>query len=293
HRHGNGVDRHQPLPSAKSLFTRAAGGGRGKTSRYDMNLEFGLQEEPLPVIGSHYKTHVLSNDSVLPVTTTANSDHQVFVNGALGKSAGRIWEFLPTVESATQADVVKFTGISDKTVRTKLALLVKYGLVTREGRRNARYSISPTADLDAVAGDLGVSDYDDRVKARHAEERESYRRPMWEEPGFMRDPMPELPERATTDPFTGEAIYWAEAREPINYDDPVVFGSVPGTDFDHDPFDDKETDQVQVLTLTTSTPPEFPTFDNEPTKAQVRFSDWEPDWDDLFKTFGVPELSNQ
>ncbi len=116
------------------------------------------------------------------LNTTTNSP--VFVGGALGQTAERVWLDLAEHPEATAAEVAERTGVSLQTIRKRaMPKLIEHGLIeqgtrpaTGRGRPALTYRLSPNApSLDDVAERLGVLDWHERTAERHERERAGYR----------------------------------------------------------------------------------------------------------------------
>jgi hypothetical protein len=124
----------------------------------------------------------IKNSSV-PVRATT---HEAFIgSGSLGQPSARIWDWLSARLQATRPEIVAGTGLGDATVRKHTARMVELGMLHRDGTRNARYSIVDTANLDAVAEQLGSAGWRERTKARHDQEREWMGSPLCADPELL------------------------------------------------------------------------------------------------------------
>jgi DNA-binding transcriptional ArsR family regulator len=87
---------------------------------------------------------------------------------ALGLSKYRTWLALDPVESVTAGALAEHLGVTSRTTRRHLALLVEHGLVERledEFRRTGR-------DPQSLADELGVAGMAERQRQRHELERQ-------------------------------------------------------------------------------------------------------------------------
>ncbi|MFF2084579.1 hypothetical protein ACFVVM_12425 [Nocardia sp. NPDC058176] len=159
--------------AAQGMFTRTRSEVRGQADTFHLFLDWA----PLLPKGGHTKSYG-PQEITLCVPVLVITEHPAFSAGALGKSAGRVWEFLlsrvnsevgPTVE-----DIRAGTGLSANSVRTHLKNMVANGLADKRGQRNATYSASPSADLDRVAAEYGQADYEERTRERFERERKGY-----------------------------------------------------------------------------------------------------------------------
>ncbi|MFE6923980.1 hypothetical protein ACFVAV_23345 [Nocardia sp. NPDC057663] len=155
------------------LFTRTRPEVRGDSDTFHLELDW----VPLLPISGHTKLYG-SQEITLCVPVLVLTEHPAFSAGALGKSAGRIWEFLLSRVNLevgpTVGEIQAGTGLSANSVRAHLKKMVANGLADKQGQRNATYAVSPRADLDRVAAEYGQADYEERTRARFERERQGY-----------------------------------------------------------------------------------------------------------------------
>lgn len=152
------------------LFAARTSGesGAGHSDLFHLNLDW----KPLVPISGHPKLFGPHTTLYVPVLVT--TEHSAFTRGALGKSAGRVWDYLLCTapeSGATVNEIKTATGISPNTVRTQLRRMTAHRLVVKHGQRGARYAVSPDADLDRVAEEYGQADYEERTAERFYRER--------------------------------------------------------------------------------------------------------------------------
>ncbi|MDV6246878.1 hypothetical protein [Rhodococcus opacus] len=156
--------------ATKGLFTARTSGESGTDHADTFHLD--LDWEPLVPISGHTKLSGSHTTLCVPVLVT--TEHSAFTRAALGKSAGRVWDYLMFTapeSGATVDEIQRATGISPNTVRTQLKRMTDHHLVTKHGQRGARYTVSPDADLDRVAEEYGQEGYEERTAERFQRER--------------------------------------------------------------------------------------------------------------------------
>lgn len=99
--------------------------------------------------------------------------HDAFRWQGLNKTGSDVWAVLQAMEEATVADLAKMTGRHRTTVKRKLELMFKVGMVEPLGDEVWRGVVG--ADLDQVAVELGTSGIGERQRARHVRDRRRHR----------------------------------------------------------------------------------------------------------------------
>ncbi|OZE26581.1 hypothetical protein CH256_17480 [Rhodococcus sp. 05-2254-6] len=156
--------------AGKGLFTSRTSGesGTGHSDLFHLNLDW----KPLVPISGH--TELYGSQTTLYVPVLVTTEHAAFTRAALGKSAGRVWDYLLCTApegGATVDQIKRATGVSSNTVRSQLKRMTEHKLLVKHGQRGARYTVDPQADLDRVAEAYGQADYEERVADRFHRER--------------------------------------------------------------------------------------------------------------------------
>lgn len=105
----------------------------------------------------------------------------MFLNSALGQTAGRVWQDLLEHPDSTAGEIADRLGVTPRRARRNLeSKLVPNHLAEESGQRpspKGRPAVTYQAldaELDAIAERLGVSDWSERTGERYNRERGGY-----------------------------------------------------------------------------------------------------------------------
>lgn len=102
--------------------------------------------------------------------------HPVYLPKALGLTAGRVAQALPTDSALTARAVGVRTGLTERTARAALERLVSHGLAAKTPARPAGYRLLnvDTSVLDGIAAEYGTADWYDVQAQRASAARSAY-----------------------------------------------------------------------------------------------------------------------
>lgn len=122
----------------------------------------------------HITDSPLGEEQCVPLSQLTN--HPVFLRGALGPTAGRLFFSLEDRE-VTAKQAASMVGVREESSRRNLDRLVKNGMAFRAPGRPAKYRINPEVaadDLNELAAQYGVLDWQERTADRYQRERDGY-----------------------------------------------------------------------------------------------------------------------
>lgn len=183
------------------------------STTYEMNLDWGQS------VTTNSGTHkVVTTPTMLCVPVLVTTVHPAFAHQALGRSAGRIWDYLTSTAvsngGATLSKIKWWTGLSENCVRTHLKRMVSHGLVVKVGQRNATYTANHDADLGRIADEYGTSDWQERTLDRYDKERAGYAQWLSDKKSERQRNEPKPP----SDPFSDsvdDSPFWKRTPVPV------------------------------------------------------------------------------
>ncbi len=198
------------------LMTRLRGRRAAEAARYRIDLSWGeCVNDPIR----------LYRENLIGSLSHSAYHHPAFLRGAIGATAGRV--FFGMVDGSTPSEISDQVGISPDSAKYNLRKLLTYNLVVKD---SGRYTVRPGItedDLDAIAEERGTSDWSERIKRRHAAERQAMVVSLAERDErtapvsviLKPDPVP----LTYTDPFTQEPgvhifdkqCFWYDPFDPL------------------------------------------------------------------------------
>lgn len=145
----------------------------GDAERYRVNLDWGNNE-----------TYSLSPHKGIYVSRLP-FEHPVFLRGAVGPTAGRIWSWMPADRPITVREAVEALEIHKNTAKNNLETLVTFGLADRFDGRPVRYQFRGDVDLNQLATELGVYDTLEARALRIELDRKGFDQNVLSNPNFQ------------------------------------------------------------------------------------------------------------